>query len=106
MHGLQDFFNYPEISPVEIMEVVAVPDEFLFPVLAGIHRRPEIADNRCLERRAERAEGCIDIVCLRPDRAVRDPIDDLHPVPAGKWHAGQMAGKALHKHAEPGKEEF
>ena len=90
-----------KFSAVEVMEVVTVPDKLLFPVFAGVDRRPEIPDLRGLEGRAERAEGCIDIVCLCPHRAIPDPIDDLHLVSAGKWHTDRMAGKTLHEHAEP-----
>ena len=84
------------------MEVIAVPDELLFPVLACVHRWFEIPDLGSLEGGAERAEGSIDIVCFRPDRTVIDPVDDCHLVAAGKRHADRMTGNALHEHAEPG----
>ena len=92
--GLKKFLTV-KVSTVEVMEVVAVPDEFLFPVLAGIDRGPEIPDLRCLEGRTKRAEGSINIVCLFPDRAIIDPIDNRYFITAGKWHTNGMAGQSL-----------
>src|SRR5512137_1333754 len=94
------------ISPVEIVVIVAVPDELLFPVLAGIERGPEIPDLRCLEGRTERAEGGINIVCLCPDRAITDTFDDRYCITPGKWHPDRVARQSLDKHAERGKQEF
>jgi hypothetical protein len=81
-----------KISTVEVVEVVAVLNELLFPVLTGIDRGPEIPDLQGLEGRTKRAEGSIDIVCLCPYRAIIDPVDDLNFVPAGKWHSHGMTG--------------
>ena len=94
------------ISPVEIVVIVAVPDELLFPVLAGIERGPEIPYLGCLEGRTERAEGSINIVCLCPDRAITDTFDDRYCITAGKWHPDRMARQTLDEHAERGKQEF
>ena len=103
--GLKKFLTV-KVSTVEVMEVVAVPDEFLFPVLAGIDRGPEIPDLGGLEGRTERAEGSIDIICLCPYRAIINTLDNLNFVPAGKWHSNGMTRQSLDEHAEPGKQEF
>jgi hypothetical protein len=89
-----------------MMLVKGLAEELLLTMPAPVHRWFQITDFRGLEGRAEGAECGIDIVCLLPDRAVIDPVDDLDFVPAGKRHADRVAGEFLHEHAEPGEKEF
>src|SRR5512136_2827499 len=51
-------------SPVKMMVVVRGSQELLFPVLAPVHRGLQVPDGRGLDRRAERAEGAADVICL------------------------------------------
>lgn len=89
-----------------MVPVEGLTEEFLLPVPACVHRRLQVSHFRGLESRAEGTEGGIDIVCLFPDRAIIDPVDDLDLLPAGKRHADRMAGEILHEHTETGEKEF
>ena len=72
------------------MVPVAVVNELLFPVLAPVDRGLEVPDLGCLAGRAERAERCIHITGLLPDRAVVDPVDQLDSIAPGKRCADRM----------------
>jgi len=99
-------FLKANFSPIEIMEIMTMPDELLLPVLAPIHRGFEVPDLRALACGAERAECGIDIVCFLPHRAIVNPVNVLDHVASGKRGADRVARFVLHKHAETGNQEF
>ena len=74
------------------MIIVTILYELLFPAVASVDRRHEIPDLSLLESRTKRAQGGIDIVCLRLYRAIINTIDEFNLVPAGKGHSNGMPG--------------
>src|SRR5512136_948105 len=91
-------------SPVEVVVIVGRPQELLLPVLARVNRGSEVPDGRGLDRRAERAEGAADVICLLPDRAIVHPVMKLHGIAAGERRAHGMGGLPEDEHREAGQE--
>jgi|GEM_PF-5784496 len=83
-----------------MMAVKAVPDIFLFAVLARMYGRFEVSCFWCLEGRAVRTKGGINIVCFGTHRAVIYAINAFHFVAPGEGHPYRVTRSVLDKHAE------